>query len=384
MVDNKFSVADLISASVAAGKGKETTLEKPNPVDVGDFSKAMSKGSKSEAHCAHKCPEGTDKTGAKGSDKSSAAEGSDKAGGAEGNDKSSSTKGAAEGSNKAGGAEGNDKSSSTKGADKVASTEGVDEAGGTEGADKAGSADGDQMKKILMMLMELLTMLTKMMKEDSEGGDSDGSSSKGADAVGAGSGSTPSAGKGASSGSGAGKGAGSGSAAGKGEGASKGADAGHGASKGGSEKAAKVENGNIVAENNVAAGNGEIPKPTEHKQSFELGGKQVTIGGDGSASAAEVQQTKETLTDLYNNSDTFKEMVDSSPNEKFEVSVGKRDDNMSWGNEDGRVFMNINNITPDSNDAFQSLMAHEMGHAGADMQHGAEMKQFEQAVAKEA
>lgn len=310
-------IAGLDPASITS-KAKETTLEKPNPVDVGDFQKAMSQDSKG-AHCDSK------ECGV------------------------------------------------------------VDKGGAADGDKKSGEKeDGNPMEKILMMLMELLTMLTKMMKEDSEGGDSDGSSSKGADAVGAGSGSTPSAGKGASSGSGAGKGAGSGSAAGKGEGASKGADAGHGASKGGSEKAAKVENGNIVAENNVAAGNGEIPKPTEHKQSFELGGKQVTIGGDGSASAAEVQQTKETLTDLYNNSDTFKEMVDSSPNEKFEVSVGKRDDNMSWGNEDGRVFMNINNITPDSNDAFQSLMAHEMGHAGADMQHGAEMKQFEQAVAKEA
>ena len=207
-------------------------------------------------------------------------------------------------------------------------------------------------------------MLTKMMKEDSEGADSDGSSKKGAEAVGgAGSGSTPSVGKG--------------------EGA-KGGDAAHGANKGGSEKPAKVENGNVVAENNVAAGDGEIPKPTEHKQSFELGGKQVTIGSDGSASAAETQQTKETLTDLYNNSDTFKQMIDSSPNEKLEVSVGKRDDNTSWGNSDGRVFMNINNIKPDSGDGFESLMAHEFAHAGADMQHGAEMKQFEQTVAKEA
>jgi hypothetical protein len=235
----------------------------------------------------------------------------------------------------------------------------VDKAGATDGDKKSGEKEeGNPMEKILMMLMELLTMLTKMMKEENGSeGDSDGDSKKGADAAGAGN-ATGGAGK-----------AGGSSEAGKGGSSNAASDAGK-ASKG--------------AENKVAAGDGQIPKPTEHKQSFELGGKQITVGGDGSASAAEVQQTKNTLTNLYENSNSFKEMIDSSPNESFDVSVGKRDDNMSWGNEDGRVFMNINSIDPNSGDNFESLMAHEMGHAGAGMEHGAAMKQFEEAVAKEA
>ncbi len=286
MLNNNYSIADLDYVS-RANQANKTTLEKPNPVDVGNFSQAMSQSSQSGAHCAAKECAGA-----------------------------------------------------------------VDKAGNADGDKKSGDqAGGDQMEKILMMLMELLAMLTKMMKEDSEGDGSDDSAKKGADAIG---------------------------------GAGNGGGATQGAGKGGGEKPAKVENGNIVAENNVAAGDGQIPKPTEHKQSFELGGKQVTMGGDGSASAAEVQQTKETLTNLYNNSSSFKQMLDSSPNESFEVSVGKRDDNMSWGNADGRVFMNINNIKPDSGDGFESLMAHELAHAGVNMQHGDEMKQFEQTVAKEA
>jgi hypothetical protein len=216
-----------------------------------------------------------------------------------------------------------------------------------DGASKSGD---EQMQKILMMLIELLAMLAKSMQAGSEGEDTKSGSAKGNDAV-------------------QGGGSGKGETSGKGE---------------GGEKPAKVENGNIVAENNVAAGDGQIPKPTEHKQLFELGGKQVTIGGDGSASASEVQQTKNTLTNLYENSPTFKQMLDSSPNDAFEVSVGKRDDNMSWGNADGRVFMNVKNITAGANDGFEALTAHEFGHAGVGMQHGAEMRQFEQRVAREA
>ncbi|MCK5809914.1 MAG: hypothetical protein KAH00_02435 [Cocleimonas sp.] len=281
-------IAGLDPASITS-KAKETTLEKPNPVDVGDFQKAMSQDSKG-AHCDSK------ECGV------------------------------------------------------------VDKGGAADGDKKSGEKeDGNPMEKILMMLMELLTMLTKMMKEENGSeGDSDGESKKGAEAAG-----------------GAGKGSGS-SETGKGGGSSAAGDTG---------KASEASKG---AENKVSAGDGQIPQPTEHKQSFELGGKQVTVGGDGSASPAEVQQTKDTLTNLYENSNNFKEMIDSSPNESFDVSVGKRDDNMSWGNEDGRVFMNINSIDPNSGDGFESLMAHEMGHAGADMEHGAEMKQFEQTVAKEA
>jgi len=152
---------------------------------------------------------------------------------------------------------------------------------------------------------------------------------------------------------------------------------------GGGSGSGKVENNKVVGDN-VSAGNGEIPKPTEHMQGFNLGDKQVTIGGDGSANATEVQQTKQTMTDLYANSPSFRSMIDSSPNESFEISVGRRSDNMSWGNADGRVFMNINNITPGSSDNFQALTAHELAHAGVDQKHGADMERFEQAVSQEA
>lgn len=281
MFNNNYSIAELDSAS-RVNQANKTILEKPDPVDVGDFNKAMSQ----ETHCATK---------------------------------------------------------------ECADT--VDKAGDVDGDKKSGDqAGGDQMEKILMMLIELLTMLTKTMQENGDGDADDSNVKKGADAVGGPGQSNPT----------------------------------QGAGEKGGEKPAKVENGHVVAKNNVGAGDGQIPKPTEYKQSFDLGGKQVTIGGDGSASAAEVQQTKDTLTNLYENSGSFKQMLDSSPNESFEVSVGKRDDNMSWGNADGRVFMNINNIKPDSGDGFESLMGHELAHAGVDMQHGAEMEQFEQTVAKEA
>ena len=57
---------------------------------------------------------------------------------------------------------------------------------------------------------------------------------------------------------------------------------------------------------------------------------------------------------------------------------------MSWGNADGRVFMNINDITPGSSDNFQALTAHEFAHAGIDLEHGSEMERFERAVSQEA
>ncbi|MCK5812712.1 MAG: hypothetical protein KAH03_00570 [Cocleimonas sp.] len=218
---------------------------------------------------------------------------------------------------------------------KEMSSDKIDDAKAPVSADEAqqlgGQENGDQMLKILAMLLELLTMIIESQKDDA-GGDS--------------------------------------------------VDADKDIS---SSSPAKVENDQIVNEKgNVATGDGEIPKPSEHLQSFNLGDKEITIGGDGSASAGEVGQTKDTLTDLYANSGSFKEMIDSSPNDDFEVSVGRRDDNTSWANEDGRVFMNINDIAPDSSDNFQALTAHEFAHAGVNQQHGDEMKQFEQAVAQEA
>ena len=127
-----------------------------------------------------------------------------------------------------------------------------------------------------------------------------------------------------------------------------------------------------------------IPPPSEHIQQLNLGGKPVTVGGDGSSSAAEVAATANNIEDLYNNSPTFRNMIDTSSDPSFEVSVGRRSDNTSWGNTEGRVFMNINNIAPTNSDNFQSLLGHEFAHASIDLGHGGQMEQVQQAVAQEA
>lgn len=142
------------------------------------------------------------------------------------------------------------------------------------------------------------------------------------------------------------------------------------------------------AGNGAAGGSGNsselIPPPSEHVQQINLGGKPVTVGGDGSASAAEVEATSQSIQNLYQNSPTFKNMIDSSSDPSFEVSVGRRDDNTSWGNTEGRVFMNINNIAPGNSDSFQSLLGHEFAHASIDLGHGSKMENTEQAIAQEA
>ncbi len=133
-----------------------------------------------------------------------------------------------------------------------------------------------------------------------------------------------------------------------------------------------------------SGGDQRIPPPTEHIQELNLGGKTVTVGGDGSASAEEVGQTAQSIEHMYQNSPTFKNMIDSSSDPSFEVSVGKRDDNTSWGNSEGRIFMNVNNVSPGNNDAWQSLLSHEFAHASIDIGHGGEMERLEQQAASEA
>ncbi|MEZ5476344.1 MAG: hypothetical protein R3E95_02240 [Thiolinea sp.] len=126
-----------------------------------------------------------------------------------------------------------------------------------------------------------------------------------------------------------------------------------------------------------------IPKPTEHLQTLNLGGKQVTVGGDGSASAEEVQAVAGQISHLYDSSSSFRNMIDNSSDPSFEVSVGRRSDNTSWGNTEGRVFMNINNVAPGNSDSFQSLLGHEFAHASIDLGHGAQMEQLQAKVASE-
>lgn len=124
-----------------------------------------------------------------------------------------------------------------------------------------------------------------------------------------------------------------------------------------------------------------IPPPKDFLQSFLLGNKTLTLGGDGTASETEVQALSKVVQDLYQKSSVFREMIDISSDTSFTLTVGRRDDNTSWGNTDGRVFMNINNISPSHSDTFQSLLAHEFAHASIDIGHDDTIKQIEMAVA---
>ncbi len=134
-----------------------------------------------------------------------------------------------------------------------------------------------------------------------------------------------------------------------------------------------------------SAGKNElIPPPTKDVQTFDLGSKKLTIGSDGSADANEVAKTADSIKHLYDNSSTFRNMIDSSSDPSFAVTVGKRSDNTSWGNTLGKVFVNTNNIAPSNEDNFQALLGHEFAHASIDLGHGAEMKKIESAVAQEA
>ena len=126
-----------------------------------------------------------------------------------------------------------------------------------------------------------------------------------------------------------------------------------------------------------------IPAPTDNVREIQLGGRTVTVGGDGSASAGEVDATAAELENLYNNSPSFKQTIDNSSAEELVVTVGRRGDNISWGGG-GRVFMNVNNIQPGSNDTFQELMAHEFGHAAAGLEHGSTLDNLSRSVANEA
>lgn len=132
-----------------------------------------------------------------------------------------------------------------------------------------------------------------------------------------------------------------------------------------------------------SANDSKIPKATENIQNFTLGNKNISVGSDGSASAAEVEDTAQSIKHAYNSSPTFRNMIDNSSDPAFEVTVGKRADNTSWGNTEGRVFMNLNNIQADNSDRFQALLAHEFAHASIDLPHGAEIERVERAVAQE-
>lgn len=130
--------------------------------------------------------------------------------------------------------------------------------------------------------------------------------------------------------------------------------------------------------------NSKIPEATENIQNFQLGDKNISVGSDATASATEVEETAKSIKHAYQNSPTFQNMIDQSSDPFFTVTVGKRNDNTSWGNTAGKIFMNLNNIQASNDDTFQALLAHEFAHASIDLKHGAEIQRIEKAVAKEA
>lgn len=159
--------------------------------------------------------------------------------------------------------------------------------------------------------------------------------------------------------------------------------------RGGSISSAPSEGSNIRS----AGGSGnlggtqrasdKLPDPVTDIQTVQLGSKSVTVGGDGSATRSEVNSAASELRNLYTNSSSFQKTVDNSGSENMTLAVGRRDDNTSWGGG-GRVFMNVNNVAPGSNNTFQALVAHEFGHAAAGMSHGSALDNLSSAVAAEA
>jgi len=126
-----------------------------------------------------------------------------------------------------------------------------------------------------------------------------------------------------------------------------------------------------------------IPDPAQNVRVVQLGNKTMTIGSDGSASAAEVDSAVAEMQRMYDTSPTFRQMVDNSGAEDLTVTLGRRGDNTSWGGG-GRVFLNLNNIEAGNNDRFQGIVGHEFAHAASGLGHGAELDSIEDRVRAEA
>ncbi len=126
-----------------------------------------------------------------------------------------------------------------------------------------------------------------------------------------------------------------------------------------------------------------IPDPTVSVREIQLGGKSMTIGSDGSASPAEVDAAATELQRMYDSSPTFRESIDTADADKLTFTLGRRDDNTSWGGG-GRVFLNLNNIEAGNNDRFQGIVGHEFAHAANGLHHGPELDNIEARVRAEA
>lgn len=131
---------------------------------------------------------------------------------------------------------------------------------------------------------------------------------------------------------------------------SQGSDAANGANGG-------VQAGGNGAEGSSSAANDKIPPATEHIQQLNLGGKPVSVGGDGTASAEEVFATAANIQHLYDNNPAFKEMIDKSGDNQLEITVGRNTENSSWDSDNGRVFLNMNQVAPSNSNTYQDLFA---------------------------
>jgi len=127
----------------------------------------------------------------------------------------------------------------------------------------------------------------------------------------------------------------------------------------------------------------KIPDPTKNVREVALGDKTMTIGSDGSASAAEVDAAAKELQRMYDVSPTFRDSIDGAGADKLTVTLGRRGDNTSWGGG-GRVFLNLNNISAGNNDRFQGIVGHEFAHAADGLGHGSELDAIEDKVRAEA
>jgi len=127
----------------------------------------------------------------------------------------------------------------------------------------------------------------------------------------------------------------------------------------------------------------KIPDPTKNVREVALGDKTMTIGSDGSASAAEVDAAAKELQRMYDVSPTFRDSIDGAGADELTVTLGRRGDNTSWGGG-GRVFLNLNNISAGNNDRFQGIVGHEFAHAADGLGHGPELDAIEDKVRAEA
>lgn len=103
-----------------------------------------------------------------------------------------------------------------------------------------------------------------------------------------------------------------------------------------------------------------VPEVSAHAQTIQLGNKTVTVGSDGTASAAEAQNAAARLQQMYNTSPTFRATIDNSPHQNMEMSVGHGGNSPSLGAIGGNnAYINLDQVR--DGDDLPKLIAHELG-----------------------